>query len=163
MSADILGTSWDQCRSMVQYIFTSTEARRLVRTDSPGRPPRLSHSSWTMSFSVNSVHALKLSWFCCCWLLHTCLPSLHNYVQCFFFFTFLYFNSLSTNITLSNKWSINGRQVNTFQLNAPFCMGCWPERHLEKARRGRPCCWDLGWRTDSLLLQHSSDTVQESL
>ena len=48
MSVDILGTSWDQCRSMVQYSFTSTETRRLVRTDSPGRPPRLSHSSCTM-------------------------------------------------------------------------------------------------------------------
>ena len=48
MSVDILGTSWDQCRSMVQYSFTSTETRRIVRTDSPGRPPRLSHSSWTM-------------------------------------------------------------------------------------------------------------------
>ena len=47
MSVDILGTSWDQCRSMVQYSFTSTETRRLVRTDSQGRPPRLSHSSWT--------------------------------------------------------------------------------------------------------------------
>ena len=33
---------------MVQYSFTSTETRRLVRTDSPGWPPRLSHSSWTM-------------------------------------------------------------------------------------------------------------------
>ena len=49
MSVDILGTSWDQCRSMVQYSFTSTETRRLVRTDSPGRPPRLSHNSWTMT------------------------------------------------------------------------------------------------------------------
>ena len=48
MSFDILGTSCDQCRSTVQKIFTSTETRRLVRTDSPGRPPRLSHSSWTM-------------------------------------------------------------------------------------------------------------------
>ena len=48
MSVDILGTSCDQCRSMVQYSFTSTESRGLVRTDSPGRPPRLSHSSWTM-------------------------------------------------------------------------------------------------------------------
>ena len=45
MSVDILGTSCDQCRSMVQCSFTSTESRRLVRTDSPGRPPRLSHSS----------------------------------------------------------------------------------------------------------------------
>ena len=34
---------------MVQYSFTSTETRRLVRTDSPGRPPRLSHSSCTMT------------------------------------------------------------------------------------------------------------------
>ena len=47
MSVDILGTSWDQCLSMVSYSFTSTETIRLVRTDSPGRPPRLSHSSWT--------------------------------------------------------------------------------------------------------------------
>ena len=47
MSVDILGTSRDQCRSMVQYSFTSTETRRLVRMDSPGWPPRLSHSSWT--------------------------------------------------------------------------------------------------------------------
>ena len=53
MSVDILGTSWDQCRRMVQYIFTSTETRRLVRTDSSGRPPRLSHSSWTMIKKVD--------------------------------------------------------------------------------------------------------------
>ena len=51
MSVDILGTSWDQCRSTVQEIFTSAETRRLVRTDSPGRPPRLSHISWTMHLS----------------------------------------------------------------------------------------------------------------
>ena len=48
MSVDIFGTSWDQCVNMVQYSFTSAETIRLVRTDSPGRPPRLSHSSWTM-------------------------------------------------------------------------------------------------------------------
>ena len=48
MSVDLFGTSWDQRRSMVQYSFTSTETRRLVRTDTPGRPPRLSHSSWIM-------------------------------------------------------------------------------------------------------------------
>ena len=56
MSDDILGTSCDQCRSMVQYSFTSTETRRLVRTDSPGRPPRFSHSSWTMwVFTSNNI------------------------------------------------------------------------------------------------------------
>ena len=56
MSSDvrwhISGTSWDQCRSMVQHSFTATETRRLVRMDSPGRPPQLSHSSWTMSMNM---------------------------------------------------------------------------------------------------------------
>ena len=56
MSADILMTNCDQCLSMVQCCFTSTETRRLVRTESPGRPPRLSHSSWTLPF-------LDLVWF----------------------------------------------------------------------------------------------------
>ena len=58
MSVDILGTSCDQCRSTVQQIFTSTETRRLVRTDSPGRPPRLSHSSWTMHGQTGSHFTL---------------------------------------------------------------------------------------------------------
>ena len=47
MSVDILGTSWDQCWSVVQYSFTSTETRRLVRTDSHldshGTAPELSN------------------------------------------------------------------------------------------------------------------------
>ena len=48
MSVDILGTSWDQCRSMVQYSFMSTETRRLIRRDSPGRPPdsHTAHELW---------------------------------------------------------------------------------------------------------------------
>ena len=49
MSVDILGTNCDQCLSMVQCCFTSTETGRLIRTESPGRPPRLSHSSWTQT------------------------------------------------------------------------------------------------------------------
>ena len=41
---------WPMPKRMVQYSFTSTETRRLVRTDSPGRPHRLSRSSsWIMS------------------------------------------------------------------------------------------------------------------
>ena len=36
--------------SIVQYCFTSTETIRLVRTESPGQPPRLSHSSRTIPF-----------------------------------------------------------------------------------------------------------------
>ena len=60
MSVDILGTSRDQCRSTVQYSFTSTETRRLVRTDSPGRPPRLSLSSWTMTLSLPERSCIKL-------------------------------------------------------------------------------------------------------
>ena len=42
---DILGTNCDQCVCMVQCCFTSTETIRLIRTESPGRPSRLSHSS----------------------------------------------------------------------------------------------------------------------
>ena len=42
---DILGTNCDQCVCTVQCCFTSTETIRLIRTGSPGRPPRLSHSS----------------------------------------------------------------------------------------------------------------------
>ena len=41
---DILGTNCDQCVCMVQCCFTSTETIRLIRTGSPGRPPRLLHS-----------------------------------------------------------------------------------------------------------------------
>ena len=47
MSVDILGTNCDQCVCMVQCCFTSTVTIRLIRTGSPGRPPRLSHS-WTL-------------------------------------------------------------------------------------------------------------------
>ena len=33
---------------MVQYCFMSTETIRLIRTESPGQPPWLSHSSWIL-------------------------------------------------------------------------------------------------------------------
>ena len=56
MSADI---SWDQCVSTVQCCFTSTETIKLVRSDNPGRPPRLSHSSWTMAELVWFSVALR--------------------------------------------------------------------------------------------------------
>ena len=50
MSVDILGTNCDQCLwSMVECCFTSTETVRLIRTGRPGRPRRLSHSSWTLT------------------------------------------------------------------------------------------------------------------
>ena len=45
---DILGTNCDQCVCMVQCCFTPTESIRLIRTESPGRPPPFSHSSWTL-------------------------------------------------------------------------------------------------------------------
>ena len=44
----------------------STETRRLVRTDSPGSPPRLSHSSWTAGWLIDdrlySAQYFPLSW-----------------------------------------------------------------------------------------------------
>ena len=50
---------WDQCRSMVQYSFTSTETRRLVRTNSPGRPPRLV-SDWHSSCDYGRTRGEEL-------------------------------------------------------------------------------------------------------
>ena len=55
---DILGTNCDQCVSMVQCCFTSTETIRLIRTGSPGRPPRLSHRSWLPETVVAGVPPL---------------------------------------------------------------------------------------------------------
>ena len=40
--------------SMVQYCFTPTETRRLVRTDSPGRPPN------KCGVLVNYIHSYRL-------------------------------------------------------------------------------------------------------
>ena len=45
---DVLEANCDQCLSVVQRRFTSTETVRLLRTGNPGRPPWLSHSSWTL-------------------------------------------------------------------------------------------------------------------
>ena len=67
MSVDIL-TSWDQCRSIVQYSFMSTKTRRLARMDSPGWPPRLSHSSWTLLPSSFIIFYLSsYTWRRLCW------------------------------------------------------------------------------------------------
>ena len=69
---------------MVQHSFTSTETRRLERTDSPGRPPRLAHSSWTMpprlttlkfmlivlTTEIRRHRPLRLA--CRRWLTHSC-------------------------------------------------------------------------------------------
>ena len=40
--------------------FTSTKIVRLIRSESPGRPPRLSHSSWTLGFKQGSMVPLIL-------------------------------------------------------------------------------------------------------
>ena len=45
---------------MAQCCFTSTETVRLIRTGSPGWPPRLSHSSWTLN-----APCMKEDVFCC--------------------------------------------------------------------------------------------------
>ena len=50
MSVDILGTNCDHCGRTVQCCFTFTETVRVIRTESLGRPLRLSYSSWTLFF-----------------------------------------------------------------------------------------------------------------
>ena len=72
---DILGTDCDQCVSVVECCFTSTETVRLIRTGSPGRPPRLSHSSWTLM---------------CFYMSEQLFIALYIYIYFFFFFAFLF-------------------------------------------------------------------------
>ena len=55
MSGDTLGTNCDQCLSMIQRCFASTETVGLVRTGSSEQPPWLSHSSWTPRAFPSSV------------------------------------------------------------------------------------------------------------
>ena len=65
MSSDVGWRIRDKLRpmpSMVQYSFMSMEARRLVRTDSPGQPPRLSHSSRTMTFDCCYFECCFVAW-----------------------------------------------------------------------------------------------------
>ena len=57
----MLGTNCDQCVSMVQCCFTSTETIRLVRTGNPGRSPRLSHSSWALTSSLYQAKKTHLN------------------------------------------------------------------------------------------------------
>ena len=62
MSSDVSWHIRDKLWPMPKHgsiILTSTETRRLVRTDSSGRPPRLSHSSWTMFVSIVSSYQFK--------------------------------------------------------------------------------------------------------
>ena len=59
--ADILGANCDQCVCMVQCCFTSTETIRVIRTGSPGRLPRLSHSSCRNSVTVVPTWTVPLS------------------------------------------------------------------------------------------------------
>ena len=91
MSVDILGTSCDQCRSMVQYSFMSMETRRLVRTDSPGQPPRLSHSSWTMESLGKMEKAFQG------------LESLGKLIGVWKFVNFVVFRALGKNYQLSSQ------------------------------------------------------------
>ena len=61
MSVDILETNCDQCLSMVQCCFTSTETVRFIRTElSQGPPPRLSHSSWTLKLKLYQTFLLQV-------------------------------------------------------------------------------------------------------
>ena len=57
MSVNILGTSWDQCVSTVQYCFTSMETIRLVRTE-----PRTATSTLTqlLNYEIILCYAVRI-------------------------------------------------------------------------------------------------------
>ena len=64
---------------MVHCCFTSTETARLIRMGSPGRPPRLSHSLWTLRVLQESFIIFVVHW--CVWSLTTsfCALNAFNY------------------------------------------------------------------------------------
>ena len=100
MSVDILGTNCDQCRSMVHCCFTSTETVRLIRTENPGQPPRLSHSSWTLWSDLCLVHVYGRK--CKRWRTESCVqteglfarPVCSEVFCCLIFFSFAFCASL---------------------------------------------------------------------
>ena len=64
--------------SILLYVFMSTETMRLVRMDSPGRPPRLSHSSWAMwvTCRVNDCYL------CSTRSTYRCVPDNYKHAPC---------------------------------------------------------------------------------
>ena len=46
------GLHWDMAVGLVEVLFYVHRNRRLIRDGSPGRPPRLSHSSWALPLGV---------------------------------------------------------------------------------------------------------------
>ena len=79
MSTDMLGDKLISVVSMVQCCLTSTETVRLIRTEIPGRPPRLSHSSRNLAESERSVLG---AWYgsCCAMPGGHCL-NIYNTIQ----------------------------------------------------------------------------------
>ena len=142
MSVDVLGTNCDQCRSMVQCCFTSTETVRLIRTKSPGRPPRLSHSSWTWLWGCGRFSFPSLPVCFPVWVPHTCLSSaislnpwhlkLRNLkrrpMSLFVFFFFFFFFSFFF-----------------------LCTGMWKDFHIKTHNIESRCVTGLG--NNSLLFQ----------
>ena len=55
----VLGCRWTYYGQIVTNAEASAETVRLIRTESPGRPPRLSHSSWTLNQELPAFFHFK--------------------------------------------------------------------------------------------------------
>ena len=103
MSSDVGWHIRDKLRPMLKHgsiIFTSTETRRLIRTNSPGRPPGLSHSSWTMTLRCKNVNCL-------------CVPCPVTSVRCVHC-------SLDTLLLYTSSWSFPCAQIMWCQWQSVF-------------------------------------------
>ena len=160
MSSDvgwrIKGTSWNQCRSMVQYSFTSTETIRLVRTDNPGRPSRFSHSSWTMTDTM-----CESPWYnCTCWQAVKGRVAYRHSVWIALIHLYLLTGQkkaeLLTDTMCQSPWYtcrhlLTGRKRPSClpaQCVSELTRTCWRRAGRRWARAASPRCWrrSCGWR-----------------
>ena len=112
MSADILGTSWEQCRSMVQSSVTSTKNKKARQDGQPGTATStltqlLNFDDWMVmmiSFCVDRLDRAVVPWagvvppdLCCCHLLHSPPPHRSGHRLCILLLVQCWLEKTTTN------------------------------------------------------------------
>ena len=148
MSADILlGTNCDQCRSTVQCCFMSTETVRLIRTESTGQSPWLSHSSRTLP-----------AWKCCWSLLCSAIfrswtDSLHSLSNYPFSFKLSFHLPKWTgdNVFICAAYDKWYQVLHTHEINTSYfsqeAVSVWHQKHVFKFCRR----WSISGLRHSLM------------
>ena len=138
---------------MVQYSFTSTETKRLVRTDSPGRPPRLSHSSSAMRHRCRTASTFLFDRTACSLVRDPC-SEYHQQQQNAVTLTewkesksgCVYKRNKTESFNLLDKmdmltWKSRRRTRHLFQISFYFFLGRACGGGRGGGRRGQGVCW----------------------